>query len=192
VPPQEAIAALAAFKGVRRRLEVLGTVAGVTVYDDFAHHPTAVAATLAGLRARVGAARILAVLEPRSNTMKLGTMKAQLGGALQDADRVFGYGAARGRDALGWDLGAALAPLGERAAAFDDLGALVAAVLTQAQAGDHVLVMSNGGFGGVHGKLLGGLCVRAATGGAGGGMNGSATPAPAVTDGRAAPTPGAA
>ncbi|HEX8957037.1 MAG TPA: UDP-N-acetylmuramate:L-alanyl-gamma-D-glutamyl-meso-diaminopimelate ligase, partial [Burkholderiaceae bacterium] len=123
--------------------------------DDFAHHPTAIATTVAGLRHKVGKARILAVLEPRSNTMKLGTMKGALPGSLAGADLVFGYGAkGAGKDALGWDLGAALSPLGEKAAAFDDLAALVQAVTKAAQPGDHVLVMSNGGFGGVHTKLL--------------------------------------
>ncbi|MBV8634502.1 MAG: UDP-N-acetylmuramate:L-alanyl-gamma-D-glutamyl-meso-diaminopimelate ligase, partial [Burkholderiaceae bacterium] len=119
------------------------------------HHPTAIATTVAGLRHKVGNARILAVLEPRSNTMKLGTMKSALPGSLEGADLVFGYGAkGTGKDALGWDLGAALAPLGDKAAAFDDLPALVQAVAAAAKPGDHILVMSNGGFGGVHGKIL--------------------------------------
>jgi UDP-N-acetylmuramate: L-alanyl-gamma-D-glutamyl-meso-diaminopimelate ligase len=102
----------------------------------------------------VGNARILAVLEPRSNTMKLGVMAAQLPASLEGADRVFGYGAPAGKDALGWNLGEALAPLGDKAAAYQDLGELVAAVTAAARPGDHVLVMSNGGFGGVHQKLL--------------------------------------
>ena len=155
VPAVQAIAALARFDNVRRRMELRGTVAGVAVYDDFAHHPTAIATTIAGLRKQVGSSRILAVLEPRSNTMKLGTMKAALAGSLIDADLAFGFGAAgSGKEALGWDLGAALAPLGSRACAFDDLGALVQAVAAAARPGDRVLVMSNGGFGGVHQKLL--------------------------------------
>jgi len=152
VPPAVAIDALSRFANVKRRMEVKGVAAGVTVYDDFAHHPTAIATTLAGLRAKVGAARILAVLEPRSNTMKLGTMKAELPGSLADADQVFCYGAN-----LGWDAAEALAPLGTQARTFDQLDALVAAVCADAHAGDHVLVMSNGGFGGVHGKLLANL-----------------------------------
>jgi UDP-N-acetylmuramate: L-alanyl-gamma-D-glutamyl-meso-diaminopimelate ligase len=143
------LAALAQFRGVRRRMEVRGVANGVTVYDDFAHHPTAIATTVAGLRRRVGARRIVAVLEPRSNTMRLGTMKAQLPGSLADADHVFCYG----KD-LGWDPRDALAPLGERYAVHDDLGALVEAVAAFARPGDHVLVMSNGGFGDVHAKLL--------------------------------------
>ena len=138
----------------KRRMEVKGVVNDITVYDHFAHHPTAIATTVAGLRKRVGNARILAVLEPRSNTMKLGVMKAQLPGSLVDADLVFGYGASEGKDALGWDLGESLSPLGEKARAFDDLSALVQAVKAQAQPGGHVLVMSNGGFGGEQQKLL--------------------------------------
>ena len=152
VPPAVAIDALSRFANVKRRMEVKGVAGGVTVYDDFAHHPTAIATTLAGLRTKVGAARILAVLEPRSNTMKLGTMKAELPGSLADADQVFCYGAN-----LGWDAAEALAPLGAQAQTFDQLDALVAAVRQAARAGDHVLVMSNGGFGGVHGKLLAAL-----------------------------------
>ncbi|GAB2907403.1 UDP-N-acetylmuramate:L-alanyl-gamma-D-glutamyl-me so-diaminopimelate ligase [Paraburkholderia jirisanensis] len=164
VPPAQAAQSLATFRNVKRRMEVRGSVDGVTVYDDFAHHPTAIDTTLAGLRTRVGRerTRILAVLEPRSNTMKLGVMKAQLPSALTDADLVFGYGAPTGRDALGWDLAEALAPLGDKARAFDDLGQLVQAVVAAARPGDHVLVMSNGGFGGVHQKLLDALSARPA------------------------------
>ncbi|MDR9836214.1 UDP-N-acetylmuramate:L-alanyl-gamma-D-glutamyl-meso-diaminopimelate ligase [Herbaspirillum huttiense] len=154
VPAAQAIEALGAFQSVKRRMELRGSANGVAVYDDFAHHPTAIATTVAGLRKKVGAARILAVLEPRSNTMKLGTMKEALPGSLTEADLVFGFGAQSGRDALGWDLAEALAPLGQKAAAFHDLDALVQAVKAAAQPGDHVLVMSNGGFGGVHQKLL--------------------------------------
>jgi UDP-N-acetylmuramate: L-alanyl-gamma-D-glutamyl-meso-diaminopimelate ligase len=145
----QSLAALAAFRGVRRRLETRGTVRGVTVYDDFAHHPTAIATTLDGLRRKVGSARILAVLEPRSNTMKLGTMKAALPDSLRAADRVYCY-----TGNLGWDAAAALAPLGDRVVASDDLAALVLSIAREARAGDHVLVMSNGGFGGIHRKLL--------------------------------------
>ena len=154
VPPAQAIDSLARFESVKRRMEVRGVVGGVTVYDDFAHHPTAIATTVAGLRRQAGGARILAVLEPRSNTMKLGAMKEALPGSLADADLVYGYGAASGKDALGWSLADALAPLGERASAFDDIDALVAAIVRDARPGDLVLAMSNGGFGGVHQKLL--------------------------------------
>jgi UDP-N-acetylmuramate: L-alanyl-gamma-D-glutamyl-meso-diaminopimelate ligase len=155
VLPAQAIESLARFENVKRRLEVRGAVAGITVYDDFAHHPTAIATTIAGLRKKVGAARILAVLEPRSNTMKLGTMKSALPGSLDKADLVFGYGAkGAGKDALGWNLGEALLPLGDKAAAFDELDKLVQAIVGAAKSGDHILVMSNGGFGGVHRKIL--------------------------------------
>ncbi|MBS0308218.1 MAG: UDP-N-acetylmuramate:L-alanyl-gamma-D-glutamyl-meso-diaminopimelate ligase [Proteobacteria bacterium] len=155
VPVAQAIASLGRFDNVKRRMELRGTVKGIAVYDDFAHHPTAIATTVAGLRKKVGKARILAVLEPRSNTMKLGTMKDALPDSLIEADLVFGYGAkGSGKEALGWDLGAALAPLGDKAQAFDAIDALVAAIAQAAKPGDHVLVMSNGGFGGVHQKLL--------------------------------------
>ena len=155
VPASVGIEALAKFENVKRRMEVRGVVNGITVYDDFAHHPTAIATTVAGLRSKVGDARILAVLEPRYNTMKLGVMKDALPGSLKDADRVFCYGAN-----LGWDAAAALAPLGDKAQAFDDLDKLVAAVTAIARPGDHVLAMSNGGFGGVHEKLLAALAAH--------------------------------
>jgi UDP-N-acetylmuramate: L-alanyl-gamma-D-glutamyl-meso-diaminopimelate ligase len=149
VPVAHAIEALARFKGVRRRMEVRGEVRGITVYDDFAHHPTAIAVSLEALRRKVGASRIVAVLEPRSNTMKLGAMKDALPGSLAAAERVFCYNAN-----LGWDVAGALAPLGGKATVMSDLPALVAAIVREAQPGDHVLVMSNGGFGGIHDKLL--------------------------------------
>jgi UDP-N-acetylmuramate: L-alanyl-gamma-D-glutamyl-meso-diaminopimelate ligase len=149
VPVAAALAALAEFRNVKRRMEVRGSAAGITVYDDFAHHPTAIRTTLAGLRGKVGGARILAVLEPRSNTMKLGVMKDALPGSLADADRVYCYAAN-----LGWDPAASLQPLGARAATLHDLPALVEAVAREARSGDHVLVMSNGGFGGIHEKLI--------------------------------------
>jgi len=154
IVPAQAIASLGKFENVKRRMELRGTIKGVSVFDDFAHHPTAIATTVAGLRKKIGGARILAVLEPRSNTMKLGTMKDALPASLADADLVFGYGAASGKDALGWDLGEALAPLGARARAFDHLDTLVGSIAAAAQPGDQVLVMSNGGFGGVHQKIL--------------------------------------
>jgi len=149
VPVKVGLRAIATFRGVKRRLEVRGRARGVTVYDDFAHHPTAIEATIAGLRSKVGGARILAVLEPRSNTMKLGIMKAQLPGSLAGADQVFCYAAN-----LGWKPADALAPMGNKAGTFDSLDALIAAIVAEARAGDHVLVMTNGGFGGIHGKLL--------------------------------------
>jgi len=148
----QGLAALAAFENVKRRMELRGTVRGVEVYDDFAHHPTAIATTLAGLRHKVGRARILAVLEPRSNTMKLGIMKALLPGSLADADEVFCYAAN-----LGWDVAEALVPLGEKAIVENDLEQLVGRIAGAASAGDQILVMSNGGFGGIHEKLLAAL-----------------------------------
>ena len=149
VPTDLALQALSRFKGVKRRLEVRGEVRGVTVYDDFAHHPTAIAATIAGLRGKVGKGRVLAVLEPRSNTMKLGVMKAQLPDSLADADAVFCY-----RKNLGWDAQAALAPLGVKAQVFEELAPLVAAVALTVRPGDAILVMSNGSFGAIHEMLL--------------------------------------
>ena len=149
VDPRQAIAALSSFAGVKRRMEVRGVVNGTTVYDDFAHHPTAVAATIEGLRARVAGARIIAVLEPRSNTMKAGIMKDRLAASLAGSDLVFCYSAG-----LAWDARAVLAPLGGKAVVDDDFDRLVTAVAAACRSGDHVLVMSNGGFNGIHGKLL--------------------------------------
>jgi UDP-N-acetylmuramate: L-alanyl-gamma-D-glutamyl-meso-diaminopimelate ligase len=149
VPVAHGLAALATFRGVKRRLELRGIERGVAVHDDFAHHPTAIATTLDGLRRKVGNARILAVLEPHSNTMKMGAIKDALPGSLDAADRVFCYAAN-----LGWDVAAALAPLGAKATVHTDLSTLVQAVVAESRPGDHILVMSNGGFGGVHEKLL--------------------------------------
>ena len=143
------LAALSEFKNVKRRMEIRGVVNGITLYDDFAHHPTAIDTTIAGLRHKVGSARILAVLEPRSNTMKLGVMKDALPGSLKEADLVFCYSGN-----LGWDARGALAPMGEKAVIEDDLDALIDAIASATVPGDHILVMSNGGFGGIHDKLL--------------------------------------
>jgi UDP-N-acetylmuramate: L-alanyl-gamma-D-glutamyl-meso-diaminopimelate ligase len=177
VPAKDGIDALSRFVNVKRRMEVKGEAGGVTVYDDFAHHPTAIATTLAGLRAKLdggrdlpaagppqggeaspsggsprsgpGGGRILAVLEPRSNTMKLGVMKDALPGSLADADRVFCY-----TGGIDWDAAGALAPLGDKASTHADLAQLVEAIAAECKPGDQVLVMSNGGFGGIHDKLL--------------------------------------
>jgi UDP-N-acetylmuramate: L-alanyl-gamma-D-glutamyl-meso-diaminopimelate ligase len=149
VEPAAAIDALGSFAGVRRRMEVRGRARGITLYDDFAHHPTAIRTTLEGLRQRVGAARVLAVLEPRSNTMKRGIMKDDLPASLAQADRSFVYSAG-----LGWDAPALFAPLGQKVRCFTELEALIAAIAAEARSGDHVLVMSNGGFGGIHKRLL--------------------------------------
>ena len=163
VAPCIAIEALSEFKNVKRRMETKGVVNNITVYDDFAHHPTAIETTLAGLRGKLDAAsgdektsaRILAVLEPRSNTMKLGVMKAALPDSLKDADLVFCYGAN-----LGWDAADALKPIANKAKTFDDLTMLVQAIKQAAKPSDHILVMSNGGFGGVHQKILDSLAEK--------------------------------
>ncbi len=160
VAPAQAIDALSHFENVKRRMELRGTVAGVTVYDDFAHHPTAIATTIAGLRREVGKARILAVLEPRSNTMRVGVMKDRLPGSLETADRIFCYTAK-----LGWDAASVLAPLGGRVRCEDNSERLIAAITAEARPGDHVLVMSNGGFDGIHERLLAALGERAKAGG---------------------------
>ena len=157
VAPAAALNSLARFGGVKRRLEVRGTVHGVTLIDDFAHHPTAIRETIAGLRSRIGSARILAVVEPRSNTMKQGTVKAQLAGSLEGADRVFCYSGG-----IGWNVAKTLAPLGKRVATHDELGALIDDVVAVAAEGDHILVMSNGGFGGIHQRLLDRLAQKTA------------------------------
>ena len=149
VPPEVSARALGSFHNVRRRLELRGEAMGVSVYDDFAHHPTAMRTTLDGLRRKVGTARILVAFEPRSNTMKLGAMKAQLPWALEEADLAFCH-----CGGLGWDAGEALRPLGARASVSNTIDELVARIVAAARPGDHVLCMSNGGFGGVHLKLL--------------------------------------
>ena len=149
VEPEEAIEALTSFRGVRRRMQLRGRVRGVEVYDDFAHHPTAIRVTLEGLRQRARGARILAVFEPRSNTLQAGAMKDALPGSFAAADQVYVYGLG-----LAWDPAAVFAPLGARARCLSDLEALVAAIAADAREGDRVLVMSNGAFGGIHEKLL--------------------------------------
>ena len=155
VTPDVACAALATFQNVRRRLELRGQAAGVSVYDDFAHHPTAMRTTLDGLRRKVGLnARILAAFEPRSNTMKLGTMKAQLPWCLEEADLSYCL-----QGDYGWNATEALAPMGSKAMVADNVDALVALIVRDARPGDQVLCMSNGGFGGIHDKLLAALAV---------------------------------
>ncbi len=153
VPVAQAVAALGEFRGVKRRMEVRGTVGGVTVYDDFAHHPTAIATTLQGLRKRVGQARILLLLEPRSNTMQMGVHRHTLAASMQGADRIWLYQSPQ----LGWSLDEVVQGLDVRATALDSIDALVQAVVAEARPGDHVLIMSNGGFGGIHDKLLASL-----------------------------------
>ena len=152
VATEAAAASLSGFENVRRRLELRGEAGGVKVYDDFAHHPTAMRTTIDGLRRKVGLARVLAVFEPRSNTMKLGTMKAQLPWSLEEADLSFCL-----QGDYGWSAREALAPMGDQVQVADNVDALVAQIVRAARPGDHVLCMSNGGFGGVHDKLLAAL-----------------------------------
>ena len=153
VPVEQAIEALNRFTGVKRRLEVRGEVNGVTVYDDFAHHPTAIASTLAGLRSNRRGGRLLAILEPRSNTMRLGIHRDQLAKSLSDADAVWMYQP----DDLSWDIQEVTGSLVAPAVVSDDVDELVASIVAQARAGDKLVVMSNGGFGGIHEKLLAAL-----------------------------------
>ena len=156
VPPATACAALADFQNVRRRMELRGTVAGIALYDDFAHHPTAIRTTLDGLRQQIGQQkRILAVFEPRSNTMKLGTMKAQLPWALKEADLAFCHTAG-----LDWDAAQALEPLGAAGLTADNIATLVQQVMAAVQPNDTIVCMSNGGFGGVHTQLLAALAEK--------------------------------
>jgi UDP-N-acetylmuramate: L-alanyl-gamma-D-glutamyl-meso-diaminopimelate ligase len=152
VAPQASAAALCEFKNAKRRMELLGVVRGVTVYDDFAHHPSAIRTTVDGLRRKIGAQRILAVFEPRSNTMKLGTMKSQLPWSLEQADLAFCHSGG-----LGWDPREPLAAMGRRASVASSVDELLQQVMQAVRPGDHVLCMSNGGFGGFHGRLLAAL-----------------------------------
>ncbi len=160
VTVESAIESLGTFQGVARRMQLRGEVNGIRVYDDFAHHPTAIATTVDGLRRRVGAARIIAVLEPRSNTMRMGVHRDKLAGALAAADEAWLYLPAD----LGWDAAPVLGALGARAHGRSDVDALAKDLARSLRPGDHVLIMSNGGFGGLHGKLLAQL---GASGGAG-------------------------
>ena len=161
VRPADAALALSSFENVKRRMEVRGVLkregGNITVYDDFAHHPTAIHTTIDGLRRQLNAqgqssARILAIFEPRSNTMKLGTMTAQLPWSLEQADLAFCHAGG-----LDWDARAALAPMGARAKVADDIAAVLEQVKAAAQPGDHLLCMSNGGFGDIHSRLLAAL-----------------------------------
>ena len=155
VAPEVAAGALSSFENVRRRLELRGEAGGVKVYDDFAHHPTAMRTTINGLRRRAGLARVLAVFEPRTNTMKRGEMKAQLPWALEEADLAFCL-----QGNYGWNAAEALAPMGAQAAVADTVDGLVTAIVRAARPGDQVLVMSNGAYGGNHAKLLAALAAR--------------------------------
>lgn len=150
VPVSTALSALSTFQNVKRRLEVRGNERGVTVYDDFAHHPTAITLTLQALRARVGDARVVAVLEARSNTMRMGVHRDTLAASLADADLVLLYDP----PGLGWDMAPVRSDLGDKASTFATVDAMVSALAADLKSGDHVLIMSNGAFDGIHGKLL--------------------------------------
>jgi UDP-N-acetylmuramate: L-alanyl-gamma-D-glutamyl-meso-diaminopimelate ligase len=155
IPIDTGISALTQFRNVKRRMEIRGIASDITVYDDFAHHPTAIRTTLEGLRQKVGASRIIAVLEPRSNTMKMGIWRDSLADSLAAADLVFCYA-----PNLGWNAGEAMAALGQKAQSHENLEQLIAAIAGETQAGDQVLIMSNGGFGGIHEKLLHALSLK--------------------------------
>lgn len=150
VPPVQACEALASFRNVKRRLEVRARIDGITIYDDFAHHPTAIATTLDGLRARVGKERIVALIEPRSNTMRLGIHRETLASALRQADLIWAYRP----DDLQWDLPAAVASLGARVQVCNQVETIVDEVVATARPGDHLVIMSNGDFGGIHKRLI--------------------------------------
>ena len=156
VPVTQSIAALAAFKGVKRRMELRGEVRGIAVYDDFAHHPTAIASTIDGLRRKVGSKRIVAVLEPRSATMRMGVHRETLAPSLSAADSVWMFAPPD----LGWDADSVVASLGPKARLARSVDELVSGLAGSAATGDQVLIMSNGGFGGLHGKLLEALAQR--------------------------------
>lgn len=150
VTPEIAVQALCEFRGAKRRMELLGTPRGIAIYDDFAHHPTAIATTLAGLRAKVGEQKIVAVIEPRSNTMRKGSHLAQLAAASASADQVIWYQPKN----LDWSLDDVIAESGDRAVVRDSINAIVEQLANLAQSGDHIVIMSNGGFGGIHQQLL--------------------------------------
>jgi len=152
----QAIAALGEFKGVKRRMELRGEVRGIAVYDDFAHHPTAIASTIDGLRRKVGSKRIVAVLEPRSATMRMGVHRETLAPSLAAADAVWMFAPPD----LGWDADEVVASLGSKGRLARSLDELLKGLADSASSGDQVLIMSNGGFGGLHGKLLEALARR--------------------------------
>jgi UDP-N-acetylmuramate: L-alanyl-gamma-D-glutamyl-meso-diaminopimelate ligase len=157
VSEEAAVEALCRFGGVRRRLEVRGTVDGVVVYDDFAHHPTAIRHTLEGVRRKAAAGRVVAVLEPRSNTMKQGTHKAELVDSLRIADRAYLYQSPE----VKWNVAESMRSLDNLAVVEKDINRLAASLAKDARAGDHFVLMSNGSFGGLHEKLLEALASRA-------------------------------
>ena len=154
ISPQDALSSLTRFRGIKRRMEIVGKVRQITIYDDFAHHPTAIQTTIEGLRQRVGKARILAVLEPRSNTMKLGAMKAALPASLALADHVFIYTETQGKNVLEWDASQVFSGFKDKIETFTDLQRLIKVLTEFAEPEDHILIMSNGSFGGIHQDLL--------------------------------------
>ncbi len=158
VTPAQGCAALSGFRSVKRRMEQIACINGVTLYDDFAHHPTAIATTLDGLRKRVGAAPVIAVIEPRSNSMKLGAHRDGLAASVQAADQVYWYAP----PTLGWDLAGSVTHAAAPSAVLDSLDGIVTAVCGAARPGSHVVIMSNGGFGGLHGRLVAALEAREA------------------------------
>jgi UDP-N-acetylmuramate: L-alanyl-gamma-D-glutamyl-meso-diaminopimelate ligase len=157
VPVARSIEALAAFRGVRRRMELTGKAGGIHIYDDFAHHPTAIATTIEGLRRRIGKGRLVAVLEARSNTMRMGVHKDTLAPSLKGADAVYLFAPPD----LGWDASAVAAAIGANAATESSIESLLQRLLKDLRPGDHALVMSNGGFGGLHARLLAALRAQA-------------------------------
>jgi len=161
VPIERGIEALGRFRGVERRMQLRGSAGGVRVYDDFAHHPTAILTTIDGLRRRVGRERIVAVLEPRSHTMRLGVHQGTLAASLAAADEIWLYAPA----SLRWDVAGAVATLGARAHVVTDMDTLLQGLAQSLKSGDHALIMSNGGFGGLHARLLEALRARSGSGG---------------------------
>jgi len=153
---EQACDSLSRFKGIKRRMELRGDVRGVKVYDDFAHHPTAITTTLNGLRANVGKQKIIAVLEPRSNTMKMGVHKRALADSLRVADRVL----LLEPEDMSWSLNAVCGDLGPKASLCKTVESIIEQVVVDAEEGDSILVMSNGGFGGIHQKLLAALAIK--------------------------------
>ncbi len=153
IEPAQACLALSNFGGVKRRMELLDTVRGVDVYDDFAHHPTAIETTLDGIRKKIGNRRLWAIIEPRSNTMRMGNFKAQLAESARVADQVIWYQPA----GLDWDLQPVVAAAINSAQVANDLDTIINRIKAEATDGDVVVIMSNGGFGGLHGKVLAAL-----------------------------------
>ena len=146
----QACEALAAFKGIKRRMELYGEVKGIRVYDDFAHHPTAIESTIKGLKANIGERKLIAILELRSNTMRMGIHKESLANCLQVADRVILFN----QSDMNWSLSTVQQQLGEKATIEVSIDDIVGLIRDEAMRGDEILIMSNGGFCGIHEKIL--------------------------------------